>query len=86
MTTMRDRFTRVAGQLLDETQNVALVLADIGSSQFEAAGVTARHPDRVINVGIREQLMIGFAAGLAKEGLRPIVHTYTPFPVERPFE
>jgi transketolase len=86
MTTMRDRFTAVAGALLDENPDIVLVLADIGVSQFAALGVTAKHPDQIINVGIREQLMAGFAAGLAKEGLRPIIHSYTPFLVERPYE
>ncbi len=77
--TMRSRFYDVAAELLDEDPRVAVVLAEIG------AGELRPHP-RLFNVGIREQLMIGVAAGLALEGLRPFVHSYAPFLVERPFE
>jgi transketolase len=83
---MRQRFTRVTSEALDGDPRLAVVLADIGDDAFEQAGARLRHPHRVINVGIREQLMIGVAAGLAQEGMRPVVHSYAPFLVERPFE
>ncbi|MFF3705705.1 transketolase family protein [Streptomyces phaeochromogenes] len=84
MDTMRDRFAPVVSRLLDEDPRVAVVLAEIGLAGFEEA--RHRHPDRVINVGIREQLLVGAGAGLALTGLRPVVHTFASFLVERPFE
>ncbi|GAA3847073.1 transketolase [Streptomyces coacervatus] len=84
MDTMRDRFAPVVSRLLDEDPRVAVVLAEIGKDGFAEA--RRRHPDRVLNVGIREQLLIGAGAGLALTGLRPVVHTFASFLVERPFE
>ncbi|MGW1001852.1 transketolase family protein [Streptomyces sp. NPDC002520] len=84
MDTMRDRFAPVVSRLLDEDPRVAVVLAEIGKDGFAEAA--RRHPDRVINVGIREQLLVGAAAGMALTGLRPVVHTFASFLVERPFE
>ncbi|WP_166028910.1 transketolase family protein [Streptomyces chilikensis] len=84
MDTMRDRFAPVMTELLDEDPRVAVVLAEIGRDGFAEAA--RRHPDRVINVGIREQLLIGAGAGLALTGLRPVLHTFGSFLVERPFE
>lgn len=85
MTGMRERFTQVALRALEDDPRVALVLADIGVRQLVEAGADT-FPGRVVNVGIREQLMIGVAAGMALEGMRPVVHSYAPFLVERPFE
>jgi transketolase len=76
---MRDRFYRSAATALEDDDRVAVVLAEIGASQMP------KHP-RLYNVGIREQLMIGVAAGLALEGYRAVAHSYTPFLVERPYE
>jgi transketolase len=81
---MRERFVATATELLDNDPRIAVVLADITTSQFAPAA--ARHPDRVINVGIREQLLIGVTGGLALAGLRPIAHTFPSFLIERPFE
>ncbi|MFE4976610.1 transketolase family protein [Kitasatospora sp. NPDC056651] len=84
MDTMRDRFVDVTTRLLDEDSRLALVLADITAAAFAPA--QERHPDRVVNVGIREQLLVGAAGGLALSGMRPIAHTFASFLIERPFE
>lgn len=84
MDTMRDRFIAITSQLLAEEPRLAVVLADISAEGFTPA--RRAHPDRVINVGIREQLLIGAGAGMALTGMRPIVHTFASFLVERPFE
>lgn len=84
MDTMRDRFIAITSQLLAEEPRLAVVLADISADGFAPA--RRAHPDRVINVGIREQLLIGAGAGMALTGMRPIMHTFASFLVERPFE
>jgi transketolase len=82
--TMRERFVATVTGLLESDPRVALVLADISADAF--ADVAKRHPDRVLNVGIREQLMASTAGGLALAGMRPIIHSYAPFAVSRAYE
>lgn len=84
VTTMREAFVDTVTEALDRDPRLAVVTADISAAAFEPA--RRRHPHRVINVGIREQAMVGVAGGLALTGLRPVVHSYAPFLVERPFE
>ncbi len=84
MTDMRTAFAAAASALLDEDPLAAVVLAEISADLFSKAA--ARHPDRVLNVGLREQLMVSVGGGLALAGMRPILHSYAPFLVERAFE
>ena len=81
---MREQAGETTADLLIEDPRVALVLAEISADQFRRA----MHHDRsrAVNVGIMEQTMVGVAAGFAMEGFLPIVHTITPFLVERPLE
>jgi transketolase len=80
----RAQFARTAADLVESDLSVALVYAEI-SGQFFGA-VEERHPARVVNVGIREQLLVNVGAGLALTGMRPIVHTFGSFLIERAFE
>ncbi|HET6534104.1 MAG TPA: transketolase [Actinoplanes sp.] len=81
---MRETFVATTTALLDEDPRTAVVLADISAAAFAPAA--RRHPDRVINVGIREALMTGVAGGLALTGMRPYLHSYAPFLVDRAYE
>ena len=81
---MREGFARTVNALLDEDERTALVLANISTDRFGDA--KARHPARVVDVGIMEQTMVGVAAGFAMEGFHPFAHSITPFIAERPYE
>lgn len=81
---MRRSFSLLMQERLKEDSDSVLLLGDIGVFSFRNAFELC--PDRVFNVGILEQGMIGLAAGLAKSGLNPFVHTIAPFLVERPLE
>lgn len=81
---MRERFAQVASELVGTDERLAVLLADLSEGLFASA--QRAHPTRVINVGIREQLLISVAGGMALAGVRPIAHSFAPFLVERPFE
>lgn len=63
-----------------------LLVGDIGHFGFREIWESPAHAKRYLNIGILEQSMIGFAAGLARAGFYPMIHTITPFLIERPFE
>jgi len=82
--TMRGQAAVTATELFREDPRVAIVLSEISTDHFE--GAFRLDPRRAVNLGIMEQTLVGVAAGFAMEGFHPIVHTITPFLVERPLE
>jgi transketolase len=80
----RTQFARTVTDLLDEDFSTALVYAEISARLFGRA--IRSHPDRVVDVGIREQLLVSVGAGFALTGMRPVVHTFATFLAERAFE
>jgi transketolase len=83
--TMRQQMVRTLTDALDVDRRMVVLLGNISVSLFEKRLFSAR-PQRVYDVGISEQAMVSMAAGLALEGMIPVVHTIAPFLAERAFE
>lgn len=75
-------FTQVFGQWLCDMATHDRRLVGITPAMREGSGMVAfsqRFPDRYHDVGIAEQHAVTFAAGLACEGLKPVVAIYSTF-------
>jgi transketolase len=80
---MRRIFGETLVEIAEKDSRIVLLHGDV---EQEMDGYKARWPERFFNVGLTEQSMISMAAGMALEGLRPLVYSITPFVLERPFE
>lgn len=81
---MRKEFANVMSKELNDNCYSVLLLGDIGVHGHRDS--LRKFPERAFNIGILEQSMVSFAAGLAIAGMHPTVHTIAPFLVERAFE
>lgn len=81
---MRNAFADEVTKLGGSDPRVMLLSGDIGNKLFDKFKDAA--PGRFINCGIGEANMMGMAAGLAMNGMRPVVYTITPFTTSRCFE
>jgi transketolase len=81
---MRAQFVATTSDLMERDDKIVLLLGDIGVHAFQTAFLL--WPKRCINFGCCEQTMVGAAAGFAKEGFYPIVHSIAPFIVRRAYE
>ncbi len=75
-------FTQVFGQWLCDMAEKDPLLVGITPAMREGSGMVEFHkrfPERYHDVGIAEQHAVTFAAGLACEGLKPVVAIYSTF-------
>ena len=75
-------FTQVFGQWLCDMAEHDPLLVGITPAMREGSGMVTFHkrfPDRYYDVGIAEQHALTFAAGLACEGVKPVVAIYSTF-------
>jgi transketolase len=81
----RDAFAATLERLADENETIVAVCNDsVGSSKL--GGFKEKFPDRLVNVGIAEQNMVGVGAGLANGGRLPYVCGAAPFLTGRSLE
>lgn len=81
----RQAFAETLVALAAEDPRIVAVCNDsVGSSNL--GGFQRAYPDRVVNVGIAEQNMVGVAAGLANGGFVPFVCSASPFLTGRALE
>jgi transketolase len=81
---MRKEFSHWLERTMTEDPRTIFLTGDLGYNAFE--NVLSVAQDRFVNIGVSEQNMIGLAAGLASQGLRPICYSIAPFAVFRPLE
>ncbi|WP_108668481.1 transketolase family protein [Euzebya rosea] len=81
---MRDEFIEQLLSVATNDASIRLVTGDLGFGIFDAY----RHqiPKQFINVGVAEQFMMGFAAGLAMEGCKVITYSIGNFATMRCLE
>jgi transketolase len=81
----RDAFAAALEDIAKHDLRICAVVNDsVGSSKV--AGFGKRFPERLINVGIAEQTMVGLAAGLANSGKIPFVCAASCFLTARALE
>ncbi|MDR2452018.1 MAG: 1-deoxy-D-xylulose-5-phosphate synthase [Candidatus Accumulibacter sp.] len=84
----RPTYTQVFGQWLCDMAAADPRLVAITPAMGEGSGMmefAERFPERYFDVGIAEQHAVTFAAGLACEGMRPVVAVYSTF-LQRGFD
>jgi transketolase C-terminal domain/subunit len=81
---MRRKFSDWAKLKLKSDSALIVLLGDISVGLFVDAN--EQLPERCFNVGVLEQSMMSFGAGMSRSGFKVLIHTISPFMIERTLE
>ena len=82
---MRNMFADTFYEAAKKDPRLCVVVADI-SPAGSMEKLRKEYPNRFINTGVAEQIMIGMCAGMAMRGLKPFAYTIATFALFRPYE
>ena len=74
---MRSMLSKLISRSAKENSNFYVLSGDHGYALFDE--LRKATPDQFINAGVSEQAMIGYASGMSKVGLRPLIYGLASF-------
>ncbi len=84
MKKLRQEFADLMLEIGQEDPRLVVMVGDISHGVLQP--FAKQCPGRYFNIGICEPTIVNMAAGIAKTGLIPVVHTIAPFIIERAYE
>jgi transketolase len=81
---VRKQFAKLLHNEMSVNPDIYLITGDLGYGLWDE--IQNDYPDKFMNVGSSEMVMMGVGIGLAMEGKIPFVYSITPFAIYRPFE
>ncbi|ARM76355.1 transketolase family protein [Acidianus manzaensis] len=78
ISSIREAFGRTLVKIGEEDKDIIVITADVGDST-RGYYFKEKFPDRYFNVGISEQDMVNFAAGLSAVGKKPVAVDFAMF-------
>jgi transketolase len=78
-------FGHALARLAEKRADIVGMTADL-AKYTDLHVFAAAHPDRFYQMGMAEQLLMGAAAGMAREGFTPFVTTYAAFAARRTYD
>jgi transketolase len=81
---MRREFKHILFDAMRQDERIVVITADLGYKFFDE--IQEKFPDRFINCGSSEMLMMGMGIGAAMSGKIPICYSIGSFLLRRPYE